>query len=58
MSDPVNSFSTGLPLDFGGKPFKSLSKGDVDFGLMPLLEEPAKEEAKLDEPTRKLSSAQ
>jgi molecular chaperone HtpG len=50
LSDPVDSFWTALPLDFGGKPFKSLSKGDVDFGLVPLLEEPAKEEAKLDEP--------
>ena len=50
LSDPVDSFWTGLPLDFGGKPFKSLSKGDVDFGLVPLLEEPANEDAKLDEP--------
>ena len=33
LSDPVDSFWTALPLDFGGKPFKSLSKGDVDFGL-------------------------
>ncbi len=50
LSDPVDSFWTAMPVDFGGKPFKSLSKGDVDFGLVPLLEEPAKEEAKLDEP--------
>ncbi len=50
LSDPVDSFWTALPVDFGGKPFKSLSKGDVDFGLVPLLEEPAKEEAKLDAP--------
>jgi molecular chaperone HtpG len=50
LSDPVDSFWTTLPLDFGGKPFKSLSKGDVDFGLVPLLEEAAKEESKLDEP--------
>ncbi len=50
LSDPVNSFWTSLPLDFGGKPFKSLSKGDVDFGLVPLLEEAANEESKLDEP--------
>ena len=50
LSDPVDSFWTALPLDFGGKPFKSLSKGDVDFGLVPLLEEPANEESKLDEP--------
>ena len=50
LSDPVDSFWTALPFDFGGKPFKSLSKGDVDFGLVPLLEEPANEESKLDEP--------
>ncbi|MGB9165141.1 MAG: molecular chaperone HtpG [Rhodomicrobium sp.] len=50
LSDPVDSFWTALPLDFGGKPFKSLSKGDVDFGLVPLLEEAPKEESKLDEP--------
>ncbi len=50
LSDPINSFWTALPVDFGGKPFKSLSKGDVDFGLIPLLEEAAKEESKLDEP--------
>ena len=50
LSDPVDSFWTAMPLDFGGKPFKSLSKGDVDFGLVPLLEEPGQEESKLDEP--------
>jgi molecular chaperone HtpG len=50
LSDPVDAFWTGLPLDFRGKPFKSLSKGDVDFGLVPLSEEEAKEEPKLDEP--------
>ena len=50
LSDPVDSFWTALPVDFGGKPFKSLSQGDVDFGLVPLLEEPGKEESKLDEP--------
>jgi molecular chaperone HtpG len=48
LSDPVDAFWTGLQLDFGGKPFKSLSKGDVDFELVPLLEEEAKEEPKLD----------
>ena len=50
LSDPVDLFWAALPVDFGGKPFKSLSKGDVDFGLVPLLEEPANEEPKLDEP--------
>ncbi len=50
LSDPIDSFWTAMPVDFGGKPFKSLSKGDVDFGLVPLLEEPAKDETTLDEP--------
>jgi molecular chaperone HtpG len=50
LSDPVDSFWTAMPVDFGGKPFKSLSKGDVDFDLVPLVEEAAKEEPKLDEP--------
>jgi molecular chaperone HtpG len=50
LSDPVDAFWTAMPLDFGGKPFKSLSKGDVDFGLVPLPEEAAKDEPKLDEP--------
>jgi molecular chaperone HtpG len=50
LSDPVDAFWTALPLDFGGKPFKSLSKGDVDFGLIPLPDQPATEEPKLDEP--------
>ena len=50
LSDAINSFWTAMPVDFGGKPFKSLSKGDVDFGLVPVLEEPAEEGAKLDEP--------
>ena len=50
LSDPVDAFWTAMPVDFGGKPFKSLSKGEVDFGLAPLLDEAAKDEAKLDEP--------
>lgn len=50
LADPIDSFWTALPVDFGGKPFKSLSQGDVDFGLVPLIEEPEKEEPKLDEP--------
>jgi molecular chaperone HtpG len=49
LSDPVDAFWTALPNDVGGKPFKSLSKGEVDFGLIPLLEEKAKEEPKLEE---------
>jgi molecular chaperone HtpG len=52
LIDPVDAFWTSAPLDFGGKPLKSLSQGDVDFGLIPLLEEKAddkKEDSAADE---------
>ncbi len=39
LTDPVDAFWTSAPLDFGGKPLKSLSQGDIDFGLIPLLDE-------------------
>src|SRR5450631_3954024 len=39
LTDPVDAFWTSAPLDFGGKPLKSLSQGDVDFGLVPLLDD-------------------
>ena len=38
LTDPVDAFWTSAPLDFGGKPLKSLSQGDIDFALIPLLE--------------------
>src|ERR1700719_2413437 len=41
LPDPVDAFWTSAPLDFGGKPLKSLSQGDIDFALIPLLEEKA-----------------
>ena len=46
LTDPVDAFWTSAPLDFEGKPLKSLSQGDVDFGLIPLLDEHKKEETK------------
>ncbi|MFH1345103.1 MAG: molecular chaperone HtpG [Pseudomonadota bacterium] len=45
LTDPVDAFWTSAPLDFEGKPLKSLSQGDIDFGLIPLLDD-KKEEAK------------
>jgi molecular chaperone HtpG len=48
LSDPVDAFWTMLPSDFEGKPLKSLSKGEVDFNLVPLLDD-KKDEAKTDE---------
>src|SRR6201991_798296 len=51
LTDPVVAFWTSAPLYFGGKPLKSLSQGDVDFGLIPLSDERTedKKEAGADE---------
>ena len=38
LTDPVDAFWTAASLDWDGKPLKSLSQGDVDFGLVPLTE--------------------
>ncbi len=46
LTDPVDAFWTSAPLDFGGKPLKSLSQGDVDFGLIPLLDDNAADKEK------------
>jgi molecular chaperone HtpG len=55
LSDPVDAFWTSAQLDFGGKPLKSLSKGDVDFSLVAPLDdkkdEPKADEEKTDEAT-------
>jgi molecular chaperone HtpG len=48
LTDPVDAFWTSAQLDFEGKPLKSLSQGDVDFSLIPLLDD-KKEEAKSDQ---------
>src|SRR6185295_18654907 len=39
LSDPVDAFWTAMPLDYDGKPLKSLSKGEVDFSLVPPLDD-------------------
>ena len=41
LTDPIDAFWTMLPHEFEGKPLKSLSQGDVDFGLVPLQDEAA-----------------
>jgi molecular chaperone HtpG len=53
LTDPVDAFWTSAQLEFGGKPLKSLSQGDVDFGLLPLLDDKAdnKESSSADEAT-------
>jgi molecular chaperone HtpG len=48
LSDPVDAFWTMMPSDFEGKPLKSLSKGEVDFNLVPLLDD-KKDETKPDD---------
>lgn len=45
LTDPVDAFWTTLPQEFEGKPLKSLSQGEVDFGLIPLVDEKKSEEA-------------
>ena len=45
LTDPVDAFWSAAPLDFEGKPLKSLSQGEVDFSLVPL----AGQETKPDE---------
>jgi molecular chaperone HtpG len=44
LTDPVDAFWTSAPLDFDGKPLRSLSQGDVDFSLIPLLDDSKKDE--------------
>ncbi len=54
LTDPVDAFWTMMPQEFDGKKLKSLSQGDVDFGLIPLTDDEAvdnKEEAAADEAT-------
>jgi molecular chaperone HtpG len=46
LIDPVDAFWTALSLGFEGKPLRSLSQGDVDFSLVPLLDDSSPPEAK------------
>ena len=39
LTDAVDAFWTSARLDFEGKPLKSLSQGDLDFDLIPLLDD-------------------
>jgi molecular chaperone HtpG len=47
LTDPVDAFWASAPLDFEGKPLKSLSQGDIDFGLIPRIDD-GKDETKPD----------
>ena len=44
LTDPVDAFWAASRPDFGGKALKSLSQGEVDFGLVPLLDTEKKDE--------------
>jgi molecular chaperone HtpG len=44
LTDPIDAFWTMLPQEFEGKPLKSLSQGDVDFGNIPLVDKKEEEE--------------
>jgi molecular chaperone HtpG len=44
LTDPVDAFWTAMPNGFDGKPLKSLSQGEVDFGLIQLIDQEGKSE--------------
>ena len=46
LTDPVDAFWAAMPLGFEGKPLKSLSQGEVDFNLVPVVDEAAKADDK------------
>jgi len=48
LTDPVDAFWTSVPSDFGGKPLKSLSQGDLNLDLIPRLDDAAKDEPQPD----------
>jgi molecular chaperone HtpG len=41
LTDPVDALWTSMPQDFEGKPLKSLSQGEIDFSLVPVLDQAA-----------------
>jgi molecular chaperone HtpG len=50
LTDPVDAFWTASAGGFDGKPFKSLSRSDIDFSLVPLADQSAEAEPKTDQP--------
>ncbi len=48
LTDPIDAFWTMMPSDFEGKPLKSLSQGNVDLSLVPLLDSAADKDRKAD----------
>ncbi|WP_199090207.1 molecular chaperone HtpG [Bosea sp. ASV33] len=49
LSDPIDSFWASAAPDFEGKPFKSVTQGAADLGLIPLLDGAAPSSAETDE---------
>jgi molecular chaperone HtpG len=49
LTDPIDAFWTMMPQEFDGKPLKSLSQGDVDFALVPLLDQASEQKPPSDE---------
>jgi molecular chaperone HtpG len=49
LIDPIDAFWTAMPQEFEGKPLRSLSQGDVDFGLIPPLDDKAEDNASSDD---------
>jgi molecular chaperone HtpG len=45
LTDAVDAFWTSARLEFEGKPLKSLSQGDLDLDLIPLVDERAKDKS-------------
>jgi molecular chaperone HtpG len=45
LTDPVDALWTSMPQDYEGKALKSLSQGEVDFSLVPALDEAASPQA-------------
>jgi molecular chaperone HtpG len=49
LSDPVDAFWTSMPMEFEGKPLKSLSQGDLNLDQVPRIDEEKKDEPAADE---------
>ncbi|MBS0220470.1 MAG: molecular chaperone HtpG [Proteobacteria bacterium] len=49
LTDPIDAFWTMMPQEFDGKPLKSLSQGDIDFGAIPLLNKEEEKGASADD---------
>jgi len=45
LTDAVDAFWTSAQLEFEGKPLKSLSQGDLNLDLIPLVDEKAKDKS-------------